>query len=128
VTTEQTDQLIDHLPHYQKRKFVPEDCVLTDADKVQELFEQFPDEARNAEQETLGKPRELGPWADDEKYIFKRLRELNKQHNGPKIVIGGPPCQAYSTVGRARNKGIKGYKAANDKRYFLYEEYSKVLQ
>lgn len=44
------------------------------------------------------------------------------------IVIGGPPCQAYSIVGRARNKGKAGYKPATDERHFLYREYIAILE
>ena len=39
------------------------------------------------------------------------------------ILIGGPPCQAYSLVGRARNRGIRDYDPATDHRHFLYREY-----
>jgi DNA (cytosine-5)-methyltransferase 1 len=80
-------------------------------------------EAANAE--TLGKPTTLGP---DNHAIHKKLLDLKAAHkNEPWIVIGGPPCQAYSLVGRARNKGIEGYKAENDHRHFLYQEYLEVL-
>jgi DNA (cytosine-5)-methyltransferase 1 len=44
------------------------------------------------------------------------------------ILIGGPPCQAYSLVGRARNKGTEGYEASKDHRHFLYREYIRILQ
>ncbi|WP_405233154.1 DNA cytosine methyltransferase [Lentisalinibacter salinarum] len=43
------------------------------------------------------------------------------------IVIGGPPCQAYSLVGRARNQGVAGYRPEEDERHFLYREYLRVL-
>lgn len=43
------------------------------------------------------------------------------------ILIGGPPCQAYSLVGRSRNRGISGYRAEKDDRHFLYEHYLHVL-
>ena len=40
------------------------------------------------------------------------------------IIIGGPPCQAYSVVGRARDKnGMKG-----DKRNYLYIFYAEFLK
>jgi DNA (cytosine-5)-methyltransferase 1 len=43
------------------------------------------------------------------------------------VLIGGPPCQAYSLVGRARNKGEKGYKAEDDHRHFLYRQYLRIV-
>lgn len=45
------------------------------------------------------------------------------------VVIGGPPCQAYSLVGRSRNFGAKDktYSAEDDHRNFLYKEYLKIL-
>lgn len=39
------------------------------------------------------------------------------------IIIGGPPCQAYSSLGRAKDEnGMQ-----NDPRNFLFESYVKVL-
>ena len=43
------------------------------------------------------------------------------------LLIGGPPCQAYSLVGRARNASKMGYDPKLDSRNFLYEEYCRVL-
>lgn len=39
-------------------------------------------------------------------------------------IIGGPPCQAYSTIGRARNAGKKD----SDGRIYLYKYYIKFLK
>lgn len=41
------------------------------------------------------------------------------------ILIGGPPCQAYSLVGRARNTNVSDFE--QDHRHFLYREYLEVL-
>lgn len=57
------------------------------------------------------------------KTIFETIDELR---NGEKIdlIIGGPPCQAYSVAGRSRDiNGMKG-----DSRNFLYVEYAKFLE
>lgn len=40
------------------------------------------------------------------------------------IIIGGPPCQAYSTAGRVRD----GKKMATDARNYLFESYVKILE
>ncbi|ELC3158839.1 DNA cytosine methyltransferase [Vibrio harveyi] len=90
----------------------------------EELFERFPQQAEEAQQETLLTPHALG---DDNDVIHARIQELTANHNGPKVVIGGPPCQAYSLAGRSRNAGIENYRAENDHRNFLYKEYLQVL-
>lgn len=90
-----------------------------------DLFKRFPEQAEEAKQETLFRPHALG---NDNAAIHQRIRELVVAHGDrPKVVIGGPPCQAYSLAGRSRNAGIKDYKAENDQRNFLYKEYLKVI-
>ena len=89
-----------------------------------ELFSLHQEEAQSALHETLLKPRALGV---DNELIHERIHKLVEKHKGPKIVIGGPPCQAYSLAGRSRNAGIKNYKAENDHRHFLYKEYLQVI-
>jgi DNA (cytosine-5)-methyltransferase 1 len=54
---------------------------------------------------------------------------LGKQKNW--VLIGGPPCQAYSLAGRSRLRGksAKAQKAfESDKRHFLYTEYLRIIQ
>lgn len=68
----------------------------------------------------LGKPT-------TSKLLKKRLRAIRKAHGGRTILIGGPPCQAYSLVGRARNAGKADYRPEFDHRNFLYDEYVNVL-
>ena len=43
------------------------------------------------------------------------------------VLIGGPPCQAYSLVGRSRMKagGLKEFE--KDARHFLYREYLRII-
>src|ERR1700730_11504442 len=59
--------------------------------------------------------------------IDTRLAQITNSHGRNVILIGGPPCQAYSLVGRARNKGTEGYEASKDHRHFLYKEYIRIL-
>lgn len=56
------------------------------------------------------------------------LAQIRQDAGDNTVVIGGPPCQAYSLVGRARNRGIAGYDAATDHRHFLYREYIRILE
>jgi DNA (cytosine-5)-methyltransferase 1 len=57
-----------------------------------------------------------------------KIIELKIDTAKPWVLIGGPPCQAYSLVGRARNKGNSEYKAEDDHRHFLYKEYLRIIQ
>ena len=87
-------------------------------------------------------PRDLFPsaWAvanDEAKQLTlgapKHNAELDKIINDLKlkedrtVLIGGPPCQAYSLVGRSRNMGKTDYVAEKDHRHFLYREYLRIL-
>lgn len=59
-----------------------------------------------------------------------RLRERVKKiadSGEPWVLVGGPPCQAYSLVGRSRNAGTKGYRAEDDPRFFLYRHYRDIV-
>lgn len=69
---------------------------------------------------------ELGK-EDPEKRLNARLDAIRAESNGNTVLIGGPPCQAYSLVGRARNQGIKDYDASKDEKHFLYKEYIRIL-
>lgn len=55
--------------------------------------------------------------------IIDRLEDSTKGES-PDIIIGGPPCQAYSTAGRVRDgKGME-----KDPRNFLFESYVRILE
>ncbi len=67
----------------------------------------------------------LGTRGDNKKlYELIQCRGLTGDET---VVIGGPPCQAYSLVGRARNQGIKDYVAEEDARHYLYKQYLHIL-
>lgn len=59
--------------------------------------------------------------------VDARLKELGLRDR-PWVLIGGPPCQAYSLVGRSRNAGIADYRPEDDDRHFLYRNYLSVLR
>src|ERR1044072_3097842 len=89
-----------------------------------DLIKIHPEEWRAAENETA--MLELGT-EKAQSELDPRLDRIRKEEEGNTIVIGGPPCQAYSLVGRARNRGIRDYDPAADHRHFLYREYIRIL-
>ncbi len=48
-------------------------------------------------------------------------------NNGDAVLIGGPPCQAYSLAGRSRMRPVQGAEFESDRRHILYREYLKIL-
>ncbi len=69
---------------------------------------------------------ELGT-AEAHDFLEERIEEIRGKWGDRTILLGGPPCQAYSVVGRVRNKGEPTYDIRKDSRYKLYEEYIEVL-
>ena len=60
---------------------------------------------------------------ENNKIIFEKIDQLLKDQEID-LVVGGPPCQAYSLVGRSRDKN----RMKDDPRNFLYKEYAKYLK
>ena len=88
------------------------------------LFASYPAEAEAAQKEAWH--AELGSEGLPEDKVNERIKDAL---GGAKkwVLIGGPPCQAYSTAGRSRNKGKEGYVPEEDKRHFLYLEYLRTI-
>ncbi len=80
----------------------------------------FENEVINAQNEA-----QLLCLGEDNRKINSAIRSVIG--NDECVIIGGPPCQAYSLAGRARNKGIIGYKIEEDPRNYLYIEYLKII-
>lgn len=65
----------------------------------------------------------FGGWHDNEFGISKGLDYFVDKANGIDIIIGGPPCQAYSVAGRVRDEnGMR-----DDYRNYLFEHYLNVV-
>ncbi|WP_229119794.1 DNA cytosine methyltransferase [Enemella evansiae] len=54
--------------------------------------------------------------------------EISRALDGAKdwVLIGGPPCQAYSIAGRSRRKNDEDF--LKDKKHFLFKEYLHILR
>ena len=75
------------------------------------------DETRRLE---LGTP-------DASVFIRQRIEEIRERQGGRTVLLGGPPCQSYSVIGRSRNAGNDKYNLDEDHRQSLYEQYVQVL-
>ena len=63
-------------------------------------------------------------WSDTKYGSSEGLDKLVKAAGGIDIIIGGPPCQAYSIAGRVRDEnGMR-----DDYRNYLFESYLKVVK
>lgn len=91
---------------------------------LDELYRSFPTECKQAKRiawlATLGEK-------DCPHNILDQRISLAIGESPHWVLIGGPPCQAYSTAGRSRNKGNPDYKPEDDHRHFLYKEYLRIL-
>lgn len=86
----------------------------------EELFDQFPSEAADAKKAAMLATLGEMPLAEVVKSI-KRALKGNKNW----VLLGGPPCQAYSMMGRSRMKGSETF--SEDHRHTLYREYLKIV-
>lgn len=68
----------------------------------------------------------LGPNGEPSHRVRERIDEVVGKHENW-VLIGGPPCQAYSLAGRSRNLGNPKYDAKKDIKQRLYVEYLQIL-
>lgn len=64
----------------------------------------------------------------DSEEVSHRIAAALGRNTNNWLLIGGPPCQAYSLVGRSRIIGEKGRAVyEKDHRHFLYREYLRII-
>jgi len=92
---------------------------------VEDLLDEFPDQGQRAREEAWCE--ELRPEVADlvDERVSMALRKPRKRKDW--VLIGGPPCQAYSLVGRARMRGPQGDSFYEDGRHTLYREYLRII-
>lgn len=92
----------------------------------EDLFSIFPIQAEQARSEAW--KEELRPAVSEEVDRRVSLALGPRRSRPPWVLIGGPPCQAYSLIGRARMLGVRGDEFYADKRHSLYREYLRLLE
>ncbi len=96
---------------------------------INELYRRYPEQFTEADNEawcaTLGTAEEGDPYATTNEEIDRRIvGALNGRTDW--VLIGGPPCQAYSLVGRSRRQETV-LDEDQDKRVGLYKEYLRII-
>jgi DNA (cytosine-5)-methyltransferase 1 len=119
----QTLTLRSFFRQFSSKESVPEEYYqfLRGEITLKTLYDSYPVEAELAKEEawlaTLGEI--------PAKEVDDRIRKtLNQESNW--ILIGGPPCQAYSLVGRSRNQRTI-LDERQDHRVGLYKQYLRIL-
>ncbi|WP_081562969.1 DNA cytosine methyltransferase [Parasaccharibacter apium] len=85
-----------------------------------QLYQRYPVAYRHAASSAL--QISLGPESHERvrKIIRERVSESRRW-----VLVGGPPCQAYSLVGRSRMMGRSDFE--KDERHTLYLEYLRII-
>lgn len=86
------------------------------------LFAKFPAKAESARNEAWH--AELGSHKFPPTVVDERIRKAVGDRD-EWVLIGGPPCQAYSLVGRSRRKNDPTF--ATDEKHLLYQQYLRIL-
>lgn len=92
------------------------DYIFEKTDREQFLIE-------NGNDEILTSVINISIGGKNNNIIFNKINKLAKGRTID-LIVGGPPCQAYSLVGRSRDKN----RMKDDPRNFLYKEYAKYLK
>lgn len=92
---------------------------------MMELFKKWPEQAGKAKAEAWFAELGEGKKAIPNKTVDEKIKEAL---SGSKdwLLIGGPPCQAYSVVGRSRRRE-KILDEKKDERVGLYKQYLRIL-
>jgi DNA (cytosine-5)-methyltransferase 1 len=106
---------------------VPEDYYDFVRGKItlEDLYERHPEQAEMAKREAWKARLGTGTDAVSNDLVDERIKEALY---GKKdfLLIGGPPCQAYSLVGRSRRKQIV-LNEEDDEKVGLYKQYLRIL-
>lgn len=114
--------LLRHFVRYFPAGEVPEDYYNFLAQRItqEELYAKHPDAFAHAKRSALRISLGAETQSEVRKTISQRLAGTSFW-----VLVGGPPCQAYSLVGRARMKG--NHKFESDERHTLYLEYLRII-
>ncbi|GHM99150.1 restriction endonuclease subunit M [Cytophagales bacterium WSM2-2] len=92
---------------------------------LEDLYDNWPKQTQHAKDEAWNATLGFGENASSNSEVDKKIDSaLNGAANW--MLIGGPPCQAYSVVGRSRRQE-KLLNEETDERVGLYKQYLRIL-
>lgn len=91
---------------------------------LDQLYETYPKQLKAAQKTAI--KRALGP--KNRALIDGLIRRALRGHRSEWVLIGGPPCQAYSLAGRVKIRGENKLRFEKDRRHFLYREYLHIVR
>lgn len=91
---------------------------------VDKLYGLYPREHKKAKKQAI----RLALRFPNRERIDDLIRAALKGHRRRWVLIGGPPCQAYSLAGRVKIKAQNGARFEKDRRHFLYKEYLHIVK
>ena len=114
--------LLRHFFRHFPRGEAPDDyyAYLNNRIDREELFNRHPEAVKVATSSAVR--LSLGP--ENHKRVSGLIdTALSRRKNW--VLVGGPPCQAYSLIGRSRMQSDPGFE--DDERHFLYREYLQII-
>ena len=84
-------------------------------------------DAAEAGREALEEARNFELGKDDPEDLDRRIQSALGDDDDW-VLIGGPPCQAYSLAGRSRRTRESQEKFESDEKHFLYREYLRIIR
>ena len=91
---------------------------------LEQLYETYPHQLQAAQKIAI--KRALGP--KSRALLDRLIHRALRGHRSEWILIGGPPCQAYSLAGRVKIRAENKLRFEKDRRHFLYREYLHIVR
>lgn len=92
---------------------------------LEELIASAPTQWQAAETESW--LAELGSRRFPPQLLDSRIRKALGRKSRTWVLLGGPPCQAYSIIGRSKNRSLERYLPSRDKKHELYRSYLRIV-
>lgn len=91
---------------------------------LEQLYKAYPKQYKKATKEAI----RLALRFPNRERVDGLIRNALRGNRACWVLIGGPPCQAYSLAGRVKIRAQNGARFERDRRHFLYKEYLHIVK